>query len=73
LPSDDPGLHALAERLADHRRLTLEPYRRLLRLLGRKSARWIEKMFIAPIERAANRRRFPSVPRSPGRTLRRAA
>ncbi len=73
LPSDDPGLQALAERLADHRRLTLEPYRRLLRLLGRQPARWIERVFIAPIERAANRRRFPSAPRVADETWRRAA
>lgn len=61
LPVDDPGLAALSERLDAHRRLTLEPYRRLLRLLGSRSARWFERMLIAPLEQAANRRRVPAV------------
>ncbi len=60
LPADDPGLAALAERLDAHRRLTLEPYRRLLRLLGAKPARWFERVLIAPLEQAANRRRVPA-------------
>ncbi len=61
LPGDDPGLVALAERLDAHRRLPLEPYRRLLRLLGTRSARWFERVLIAPLEQAANRRRVPAV------------
>jgi GT2 family glycosyltransferase len=61
LPADDPGLAALAERLDAHRRLTLEPYRRLLRLLGSRSAQWFERVLIAPLEQAANRRRVPAV------------
>ncbi|REK19563.1 MAG: glycosyltransferase family 2 protein [Planctomycetota bacterium] len=59
LADDDPGLRALAERLDDHRRLTLEPYRRLLRILGRGPARWVERTLIAPLEQAVNRRRYP--------------
>lgn len=71
LAADDPGLAALGERLAEHRRLTLEPYRRVLRLFGRPAARWIEKVLIAPLEQAANRRKFPGM--LPVETLRRAA
>ncbi len=72
LPADDPGLRKLADELAEHRRLTLEPYRRLLRLLGRPAARWFERVVIAPLEEAANRRRFPQPPAS-SEPLRRAA
>ncbi|MEX0678581.1 MAG: glycosyltransferase [Pirellulales bacterium] len=73
LAEDDPGLQALAERLADHRRLTLEPYRRVLRLFGRKPARWVEKVLIAPLELAANRRKIPAAPHAAGQPSRRAA
>lgn len=73
LPQDDPGIRALAERLTDHRRLTLEPIRRLLRLLGRKPAQWVEKVLLGPIEQAANRRQFPNPPHVAGETWRRAA
>lgn len=73
LPADDSGLTALAASLDDHRRLTLESYRRLLRLFGHKSARWIERVLIAPLEQAANRRRFPDAPSAADDTLRRAA
>ncbi len=62
LSANDRGLAALADALAAHRRLILEPYRRLLRVLGRRPAEWIERKLIAPLEQAANRRRFPSTP-----------
>jgi GT2 family glycosyltransferase len=62
LEADDPALAALSRRLAHHRRLTLEPYRRLLRLFGRGAARFVENVLIAPLERAANRRKFPDAP-----------
>lgn len=73
LAHDDEQLRLLAERLAEHRRLTLETARRALRLLGRKPARWLENVLIAPFERAFNRRRFPPVPHDAPRELRRAA
>jgi hypothetical protein len=73
LAADDPGLRALAERLAEHRRLTLEPCRRVLRLLGGKPARWLERMLIAPVEQALNRRKFPSARHDRRREWRRAA
>jgi hypothetical protein len=60
--ADDPGLSALAERLDSHRRLPLEPYRRLMRLFGAGPARWAERTFIAPFEKALNRRRIPAPP-----------
>jgi len=69
LDADDPALAAMAERLDVHRRLTLEPYRRMLRILGAGPARWVENVLIAPWEQAASRRRFPE----PGSTHRRAA
>ncbi len=72
LPANDPGLEALADRLDAHRRLTLEPYRRLLRLFGNKSARWLERNLIAPFEQAANRRRVPAMCPAEG-AVRRAA
>jgi len=59
LAADDPALAAMAERLDVHRRLTLEPYRRMLRLLGPGPARWVENLIIAPWEQAASRRRYP--------------
>jgi glycosyltransferase involved in cell wall biosynthesis len=59
LAQDDPALFAMAERLDAHRRLTLEPYRRVLRLFGAGPARWIENLVIAPWEQAASRRRYP--------------
>ncbi len=59
LAADDPALMALSKRLAAHRRLTLEPYRRVLRLLGSRPAYWVESLLIAPWEQAASRRRFP--------------
>jgi cellulose synthase/poly-beta-1,6-N-acetylglucosamine synthase-like glycosyltransferase len=65
LSHNDPGLIALASRLDAHRRLTLEPYRRLLRLLGNRPAQWFERMLIAPLEQAANRRRVPQAQGSP--------
>jgi GT2 family glycosyltransferase len=58
LAPDDPGLRSLSRWLSDHRRLALEPYRRMLRLFGRRPARLMEKMFVAPVEGAANRLRF---------------
>lgn len=58
----DAGLSGLATALAEQRRLTLAPYRRWLRLLGSRSAEWIERSLIGPIERAVSRRRFPGVP-----------
>ena len=71
LPADDPGLRQLSDELAEHRRLTLEPYRRVLRLFGRPAARWFERILIAPLEEAANRRRYPLPAAS--QPLRRAA
>ncbi len=59
LADDDPALAAMAERLDVHRRLTLEPYRRMLRLFGSGPARWVENLIIAPWEQAASRRRYP--------------
>lgn len=59
LAEDDPALGVMAERLDAHRRLTLEPYRRVLRLFGAGAARWVENLLIAPWEQAASRRRFP--------------
>lgn len=59
LAADDPALVAMAERLDVHRRLTLEPYRRVLRLFGSGPARWVENNLIAPLEQAASRRRYP--------------
>ena len=73
LPADDPPLQALAVELAEHRRLPLEPYRRLLRLLGQPAARWVEQSLIAPVEEAVNRRRFPHPPDSTPQRWRRAA
>jgi GT2 family glycosyltransferase len=73
LAEDDPGIRALCDRLTDHRRLRLEPLRRLLRLLGRKPARWVEKVLIGPFEQAANRRKFPAGPHAAENHLRRAA
>lgn len=72
LAADDPGLRALAERLDDHRRLTLEPYRRLLRMFGRGPARWVERNLIAPLEQAVNRHRFPAIPPASTRPARAA-
>lgn len=60
LATDDPALSALAQQLDAHRRLLLEPYRRVLRLFGNRPARWFENILIAPWEQAANRRRFPA-------------
>jgi GT2 family glycosyltransferase len=62
LEEGDAALAALSRRLAHHRRLKLEPYRRLLRLFGRGAARLVEDVLIAPLERAANRRKFPDPP-----------
>jgi GT2 family glycosyltransferase len=59
LAADDPGMRALDAWLAGHRRLALEPFRRALRVFGRKPAKWVEKVFLAPIEQVANRARFP--------------
>jgi GT2 family glycosyltransferase len=59
LSADDPGMIAMAKWLAGHRRLALEPMRRVLRVLGRRPARLIEKVVIAPLEEASNRARFP--------------
>jgi glycosyltransferase involved in cell wall biosynthesis len=73
LPADDPGLQTLGEQLDNHRRLTLEPYRRLLRWLGSKPAKWIERALIAPVEQATNRRRFPNAPQVAKEVYRRAA
>jgi GT2 family glycosyltransferase len=73
LAADDPALAALAEELAEHRRATLEGTRRLLGVLGRKRARWIERTLIAPFERALNRRKFPEAPHDEARELRKAA
>jgi hypothetical protein len=61
LADDDPALVAMAERLDAHRRLTLEPYRRVLRMFGAGTARWVENLLIAPWEQAASRRRFPEL------------
>jgi len=60
LPADDPALRAIARHVAEHRRVTIEPYRRVLRLLGEPAARWVERVLIAPLEQAASRRRHPS-------------
>jgi GT2 family glycosyltransferase len=73
LAEDDPVMRALAESLADHRRLTLEPYRRVLRLFGRTPARWVERVLLAPLEHAANRRKFPRTRHDAEEHLRKAA
>lgn len=72
LAPDDPALQSLAARLARHRRLTLEPYRRVLRLAGRGTADWVEQTVIGPLERVANRRQFPSWLYAPGGSIRAA-
>jgi hypothetical protein len=59
LRADDPGLRDLAEWLPNHRRLALQSVRRVLRVFGRRPARFVEKHLIAPLEAAANRKRFP--------------
>lgn len=59
LAADDPGLVSLSRWLAGHRRLALEPYRRVLRLFGRKPAKLMEKLVLAPWEQASNARRYP--------------
>jgi hypothetical protein len=73
LKASDTALAALSRRLAHHRRLTLEPYRRLLRLFGRGAARLVEDVLIAPLERAANRRKFPDPPLIADESRRKAA
>ena len=73
LAADDPTLLAISRRLAHHRRLTLEPYRRLLRMFGRGAARLVEDLLIAPLERAANRRKFPQTPPAADERRRKAA
>jgi GT2 family glycosyltransferase len=60
LTAHDGALAEMARELDAHRRLLLEPYRRMLRLLGTGPARWFEDVLIAPWEQAANRRRFPA-------------
>jgi GT2 family glycosyltransferase len=60
LTAHDEALAEMARELDAHRRLLLEPYRRMLRLLGTGPARWFEDILIAPWEQAANRRRFPA-------------
>jgi GT2 family glycosyltransferase len=60
LTAHDEALAKMARELDAHRRLLLEPYRRMLRLLGTGPARWFEDTLIAPWEQAANRRRFPA-------------
>jgi hypothetical protein len=59
LSADDESLVQMAEQADRHRRLPIEPYRRMLRLVGRRPAEWLERVLIAPLEQAANRRRFP--------------
>jgi GT2 family glycosyltransferase len=59
LSPDDPNLASLRDWLTAHRRLTLEPYRRMLRVFGRKAARFMERVLVGPLEQAANRVRFP--------------
>jgi hypothetical protein len=73
LAADDPALQDLADELAEHRRATLEPARRLLGLLGSRPARWMERLLIAPFERAYNRRKFPPVRHHKRPELRKAA
>jgi hypothetical protein len=73
LAHDDPGTLELGGELSDHRRLTLETCRRVLRLLGSKPAQWVERMFIAPVETAVNRRRFPAPHHAAESDLRKAA
>ncbi|MEO1498070.1 MAG: glycosyltransferase [Planctomycetota bacterium] len=45
--------------VASHRRLGLNSLRHLRKALGRKTTRSIEKRIVAPLERLANRRRYP--------------
>jgi glycosyltransferase involved in cell wall biosynthesis len=59
LADDDPGLVSLAKWLPSHRRIALEPVRRVLKVFGRRPARLVEKMLVAPIERTVNRAQFP--------------
>lgn len=57
---NDQSLARMGLGLADHRRVALEPYRRLLRLLGSRPARLVERALLAPWEEASNRARYPS-------------
>lgn len=59
LDADDPGMLALAQWLPKHRRLALEPIRRVLKAFGRRPARFVENRLMIPIEGAINRVQFP--------------
>jgi GT2 family glycosyltransferase len=60
LGADDPGLEGARKWMLYHRQLTLEPYRRALRIFGRGAVQWAEKGLLGPLEQAVNRIRFPS-------------
>jgi GT2 family glycosyltransferase len=59
LPADDPELRKIGQRLESHRRRLLQPYRRMLNLLGTRTAQWFEEVCISPWERALSRKRYP--------------
>lgn len=59
LSIDDPAVRTIGTRLDAHRRLLLQPYRRVLKLLGAKPAQWFEDVLIAPWEAAISRKRHP--------------
>ncbi|MGD9722669.1 MAG: glycosyltransferase [Pirellulales bacterium] len=61
LGADDPALNFLAGWLDRHRRRSWHHVHRAAQLLGRTGARWLEQKVLAPLERWANRRRFPHV------------